>query len=747
MIAPPTKEELSALLDESLEDDALKRVTDSSGVERAQLLGVLMDKREELDTGPVESAARLDQAQRATASAASTAPAARNRSLVALVATVGLSIGATLFALTWISDVSTSVYAVAGVVVGAIALAVAVIEGARRAAQRESERLVASAQATERAVERDRHRDLLEAAVKPILRQYVNSEQTEHRFATVLTDADVQGLAELDDPRFEISTRAQARLNQLLNDMPAASIGISGPRGAGKSTLIRSVCPGAGSVTVQRATVYVPAPVRYEARDLILHVFAELCRLVLGEFAVERLREPEWQPGATRRRRHRPLVRYLAAIGGVIALVAGVVLAILAASDTRVAIDTVLVAGVALAIAGALTIVAAALPRFTVLATSFEQQLEFNDPLASEWEGTPHARDWDALRRDAADRLREIWFQQSFSRGWSGSLSVSLKPVGAEAGAEGSRELARKQMSLPDVVRELRRFVDRFPPGMCVVVGIDELDKLPSAEDVERFLNEVKILFGQHRCFFLVSLSEDAMSRFRRRGLPVRDVFDSSFDDVIRIDHFDDRDSVELLERRVVGVPVPFLLLCHVLSGGLPRDTIRVARDLVWLARATEEPDDLDELARSIVIRDVCAKVEATRVAIVREDDPCADGVLQWLEELASIDADPLALRAAHDVHPAAPAPGRVVWELVAEMRAYCLFAAAVLEYFSADWASVEQAAITRDGWPSDTAQRLAEARRAFAISPARAEALLGALAPAAAPAPESAGAQAARSA
>ena len=40
-----------------------------------------------------------------------------------------------------------------------------------------------------------------------------------------------------------------------------------------------------------------------------------------------------------------------------------------------------------------------------------------------------------------------------------------------------------------------------------VVIGVDELDKLRSAEDVEKFLNDIKGIFGASGCFFLVSVS------------------------------------------------------------------------------------------------------------------------------------------------------------------------------------------------------------------------------------------------
>ena len=64
-------------------------------------------------------------------------------------------------------------------------------------------------------------------------------------------------------------------------------------------------------------------------------------------------------------------------------------------------------------------------------------------------------------------------------------------------------------------------------------------------------------------------------------------MFDSSFDDIVYVDYLDTNDSKRLLTRRVIGMPFPFVDLCHCYSGGLPRDLIRVARALLDLRGST----------------------------------------------------------------------------------------------------------------------------------------------------------------
>jgi hypothetical protein len=108
-------------------------------------------------------------------------------------------------------------------------------------------------------------------------------------------------------------------------------------------------------------------------------------------------------------------------------------------------------------------------------------------------------------------------------------------------------------------------------------------------------------VFHIRNTHFIVSVSQDALISFALRGVPVRDVFDSSFDQVVRMKPFTPADSTELLSRRVIRFPIAAALLCHVVSGGLPRELIRAARSCVELRRAVAEPPRVDELAERLV--------------------------------------------------------------------------------------------------------------------------------------------------
>ncbi|HXS32919.1 MAG TPA: ATP-binding protein [Solirubrobacterales bacterium] len=452
------------------------------------------------------------------------------------------------------------------------------------------------------------------------LRERINAAKDRSYETALSYRGDCSGLAEVDDPQHEISTKARERLTRLMERMQGGAIGISGPRGVGKSTLMRSVC---GSDEVGRPVfaVVADAPVEYDGREFVLHLFAKVCAEVLGRDAVARLRgsdRPLLGPfGMTRGRILQP--RFFA---GPITILAGIWV-----FDGGFEASLGFV-GVLLMALGAGLLTTSLLNETSWI----RQRLRLR--------GSTRASENSAHAATAATMLRRIWFQQSFSSGWSGSLKL---PAGGEAGLEASSELVEQRMSFPDVVNEFRGFLQQVsvgPGARQVRICIDELDKM-SDEDARRFLNEIKVVFRVSGCFFLISISEDAMSFFERRGLPIRDVFDSSFDSVLQIPQLEFEDSRRLLDRRIVELPQPFACLLHCISGGLPRDLIRAARDLVELPKGTS----LEEASQKLIGDELICKAGATKVAARRlKSEDHTSLLIAWLQGVEEAGCDANAL-------------------------------------------------------------------------------------------------------
>lgn len=80
-------------------------------------------------------------------------------------------------------------------------------------------------------------------------------------------------LSEAFDSAYHVPTVVAHELDDLLSRLSAASIGLAGPRGAGKSTLIRRYCEEPAEVTHRgNLRCLVSAPVEYASRDFVLHL-------------------------------------------------------------------------------------------------------------------------------------------------------------------------------------------------------------------------------------------------------------------------------------------------------------------------------------------------------------------------------------------------------------------------------------------------------------------------------------------
>jgi hypothetical protein len=88
-----------------------------------------------------------------------------------------------------------------------------------------------------------RRNELLGGSILPFLRGALS--QSSYRMD--LAEVQGPGLSEVVDEENEVPVSATARLQRLIDQLPGGSIGIAGPRGAGKTTLIRSFCHGSRS--------------------------------------------------------------------------------------------------------------------------------------------------------------------------------------------------------------------------------------------------------------------------------------------------------------------------------------------------------------------------------------------------------------------------------------------------------------------------------------------------------------------
>jgi KAP family P-loop domain len=504
------------------------------------------------------------------------------------------------------------------------------------------------------------------------------------------------GLSEVLSPANEVATETRSKVVQLLETLPGGSIGIAGPRGVGKSTLLLSLCSTHPRIKQDTAiAVYTTAPVEYEHRDFLLHIYASVCRTVLRSKNASDDRNfkdinnsaNEILPEFIKNQQVAGI--FLVIVRGLLFAV-GMSLAIMMIDHVTPAEPDHVAAGTSHQTPTALpaqtttvnpdrTTTTPATPNKVTpdsrsirsMGTSLLKVLDFKPGAIVQWGiiaflvGTvlvvfesvhkrrealirklalffpmlrrparepPPQDDVDGLIGKSRAALRDIRFQRSYSSGWSGSLRL---PTAFDATTNQALSLAQKQQSLPDLVEEFKNFVRDVTVYYPVIIGIDELDKISSDEKAQAFINEIKAMFNIPRCFYLISVSESAISNFERRGLAFRDAFDSAFDDILQVRYLTQLGSRGLLGRRVINLPLPFLALCHLLSAGLPRDLIRITRSMLDHAADNPNENSLREVGLALIQTELRNKLHA--IALAAREIPMEPEVTNFLTRVIQL--------------------------------------------------------------------------------------------------------------
>lgn len=110
--------------------------------------------------------------------------------------------------------------------------------------------------------------------IKQVLRSEVRAAVA-RAYSTRMSVQATASLRRVRGPSLHVSTPAERRLAIVSEGMADGTIALSGPRGVGKTELLRTFCAGKGLLSV-----VVVAPVNYDRREFVLHLFAEVCKRV-----------------------------------------------------------------------------------------------------------------------------------------------------------------------------------------------------------------------------------------------------------------------------------------------------------------------------------------------------------------------------------------------------------------------------------------------------------------------------------
>lgn len=273
---------------------------------------------------------------------------------------------------------------------------------------------------------------------------------------------------------------------------------------------------------------------------------------------------------------------------------------------------------------------------------------------------------------------------------------------------------------------------DEHRKGRQVVIAIDEIDRLGTDSQALAFLADIKAILGVAHVHYLLSVSEDVGSAFLRRGLPHRDVTDSSLDDVLHVPPCELAESAEILKRRVRVIDRPYITLAHGLSGGIPRDLIRYTRRLVVIRKKYES---LSDVTQTLVVEELSQTLIGFRTLLAKQQEtPGTVSALSSFRDLvASLGAvrerpeaaDQLRGALARFVGYEAPGLSEEPRRLVEEASAYAYFCLTLLDIFGRpDYDD----RLTATGHHDGHLELLATARQELAVSPHSARDVLDSL-------------------
>lgn len=215
------------------------------------------------------------------------------------------------------------------------------------------------------------------------------------------------------------------------------------------------------------------------------------------------------------------------------------------------------------------------------------------------------------------------------------------------------------------------------------------------------------------------------MSNFARRDARLRDVFDSSFDDIVNMRLLSLADSRRIMVDRVARLPRPFLALCHALSGGLARDLIREARAIFSLKQQGVDAE-LSNVTRAVLARELETRQHAAGVAVrALNFEPHVSRFLHWLTtlgvssedlEVACAAVEPWSMNAEGPVDTRNADDLARLIVLTREFQGFAYFAATMLRFF-VDSLGPEGLESNARAQPGASVDDLAAARHEYAIN------------------------------
>ena len=389
------------------------------------------------------------------------------------------------------------------------------------------------------------------------------------------------------DHKYFTDTEAWKATQCILDKKRGGNYGVAGPRGAGKSWLMLEAVNHAEASN--GLGVWFPSPSEYDAKAFL----ASLSEVTAQRF-IKFYLDVKGAGTETAFRRRRYIRAFLALLGlsiGVLLVEFGVLSGLserdygpehtpFIPPDVKAFINLPTVTGVIVFLItfGALFILGRAYKRKSPLAKLYDRAVEIRK---------------QARFTSAVKELNEA------------NASASVK--GLASAFKRSREVAltERPSTISSLIHDYRDFTEQVSTtlGGPTVIAIDELDKMGAPEDVAKLLRDIKGVFDVRGVHFFVSISDEAARFLELGSITQRNEFNSSFYQVIRMPLLSTNKCEDLLRRRGVKLERLELQVITVMSGGIPRECIRMA-DVVL---DTPQSSSIESIVALIIRRELLA--------------------------------------------------------------------------------------------------------------------------------------------
>ncbi|MER5574313.1 P-loop NTPase fold protein [Streptomyces massasporeus] len=476
-------------------------------------------------------------------------------------------------------------------------------------------------------------------------------------------------------------------IEDFISNHETSAVGLSGPRGVGKTTIMRRLV---ARNKESHLSVYIPAPVKYSPENFVRLVHRRVAEEILSGAGAE-----QKSPTEDKSRR----VSYQRSFFGMLLFTMGILILFVNRFGGLFAVSSSDYAALLLVVFGGATYASG-------LTAIFESGKRRRRSSSSE----------EDLVELAKDALMSLGFTSKHQRTSKNVFTFSnfLRTEDQE-----QLELSQKEHSHPEMVSNFKDFIAKHwkVSNKRVVVAIDELDKIEDPQEAIAFINGIKDLFHVQSTHYIVSVSEDALYSFSLRGIPIRDAFDSSFDFIVPVRRLTLDESREILDGRVMHFPSELTSYCHSVSGGLPRDLIRFARQCVDIRRARSTEVPVPEVVFQVSRLKSLTVMEAATTKMGEKDQRLLRSCLQVCSALdscanrdgyiAALESGARQLAIFHD-------GGR-------ELASFFQCLATACSYFSMPLTGAEWQERKQSGQYNKVTEQIAKAFTALSVDPAEA--------------------------